>query len=161
MGKKVMVMASVLLVLAMGTIACRSGAPAPRPTATPRVATPTPLPATATPTVVPESKPTPTAAVDPVALGKSLAAQNGCTACHSIDGSASLGPTWKGLYGREETLVDGSKVMVDDAYLHESIVDPDAKIVKGFSAGIMPKDFGEKLSEDEIMAIIEYIKTVK
>ena len=40
--------------------------------------------------------------------------------CHSIDGSASIGPTWHGLYGKEETLVDGSKVLVDDAYLRDS-----------------------------------------
>lgn len=151
-------MASALLVLAMTAVACGGGTPAPTATATPTqgAATPTPTspPATATPT--------PTeAAVDPVALGKSLAARNGCAACHSIDGSAAIGPTWKGLYGKEETLVDGSMVMVDDAYLHESIVEPDAKIVKGFSAGIMPKDFGEKLIDDQIRAIIAYIKSLE
>ena len=38
-------------------------------------------------------------------------------------------------------------MQVDEAYLPESIVDPDARIVKGFTAGIMPKDFGDKLAE--------------
>ncbi len=52
-------------------------------------------------------------------------------------------------------------VQVDEPHLREAIVDPDAKNVKGFSAGIMPKGFGEKLSEGEITAIIAYIRTLK
>ena len=58
-------------------------------------------------------------------------------------------------------MADGSRVKVDDAYLHESIVDPNAKIVKGFSANIMPKTFGDTLSEEDIEAIIAYMKTLK
>ena len=50
---------------------------------------------------------------------------------------------------------------MDEAYLYESIVDPNAKIVKGFPAEVMPQDFGQKLSDSEIQAIIEYIKTLQ
>ncbi len=111
---------------------------------------------------VSKATPTPAAeATDLVALGKALAARQGCLVCHSVDGSPRVGPTWKGLFGKEETLTDGSTVKVDEAYLRESIVDPDAKVVKGFPAGVMPQDFGQKLSDEEIQALIEYIKTLR
>ena len=146
-GYAVIGFATVLL----AAVACSGTAPTPTPAAQPTPTAPPVVSPTAAPTVVATPAPTPTAAaVDPVALGKSLSARNGCTACHSIDGSATIGPTWKGLYGK-----------VDEAYLRESIVDPDAKIAKGFSAGIMPKGFGAKLSEHEIGAIIAYIETLK
>jgi mono/diheme cytochrome c family protein len=100
-------------------------------------------------------------AAGPAAEGKTLATANGCTACHSTGGAAGVGPTWKGLDGEHVTLADGSTVTADDAYLKESIVSPDAKIVKGFAPGIMPKNFGEKLNDTQIAAIIAYIKTLK
>lgn len=91
-----------------------------------------------------------------------LAAKNfGCIACHSLDGTAVVGPTWKGLFGKEETLTDGTKVLVDEAYLHQSIVDPNAQIVQGFAPNIMPATFGETLEEAQIQDIIAYIKTIK
>lgn len=156
------VLAVGLLVIAVLTLACRAAAPTPTPTPTPRPALPTPIPSPEVPSPTPAPSPTPgPTPADLVALGKSLAARNGCLACHSVDGSARVGPTWKGLYGKEETLADGSKVTVDEEYLRESIVDPDAKIVKGFPPGVMPRDFGARLSEEEIRAIIEYIKTIK
>ena len=54
----------------------------------------------------------------------------------------------------------GGAVTVDDAYLRESIVDPGAKVVQGFAAGIMPAGFGQVLSEADIAAIIAYIKSL-
>jgi hypothetical protein len=50
---------------------------------------------------------------------------------------------------------------VDDAYLRESIVDPNVKITQGFSPGIMPQTFGTTLTEQQISDLIEYIKTLK
>lgn len=96
----------------------------------------------------------------PAELGAKIAETQGCQGCHSLDGSPSAGPTWKGLFGREETLADGSTVVVDEDYLRESILDPHAKIVEGFQP-IMPTDYGEKLSDEEITAIIEFIKTLE
>ena len=91
--------------------------------------------------------------------GQEIVQQNGCRACHSIDGSAGIGPTWQGLFGKEESLNDGSTVQVDDVYLEESIVDPNAKIVEGFAESIMPQGYGQSLSNEEIGAVVEYIKT--
>lgn len=89
--------------------------------------------------------------------GKELAQARGCSACHSVDGSPSVGPTWRGLYGRTETLADGSTVAVDEAYLKESILQPAAKVVKGYSP-IMPT---LNLSVDEVAAVLAYIKSIK
>jgi cytochrome c oxidase subunit 2 len=98
---------------------------------------------------------------DPVERGKKVATQFGCAACHSVDGSKLVGPTWKGLYGSQVTLSDGSTVTADDAYLHESIVSPNAKIVQGFAPGVMPQNFGSQLSDKQIADVIEYIKSLK
>ena len=51
-----------------------------------------------------------------------------CVSCHSLDGTPGVGPTWQGVYGREERLTDGTTVIVDDAYIRESIYDPNAKL---------------------------------
>ena len=72
-----------------------------------------------------------------------------------------VGPTWKGLYGHTVELSSGGTATADDAYIHESIVDPNAKIVKGFTAGIMPQNFGDKLSETDISNVIAYIKSLQ
>lgn len=90
--------------------------------------------------------------------GKALVSQNGCLACHSVDGTPLTGPTWRGLYGSTVELSDGSNVVADDAYLKESIADPSAAIVLGFQPGTMPK-FG--LSESEISDIVAYLATLK
>jgi caa(3)-type oxidase subunit IV len=89
--------------------------------------------------------------------GQSLAAAQGCVACHSSDGSRKIGPTWKGLYNRVETLEDGSTVTVDEAYIRESIREPLAKIVKGYPR-VMPP-FGH-LEDEDVEALIAYIKSL-
>lgn len=101
------------------------------------------------------------ASTDPVELGKQVVAQNGCAACHSIDGKTLVGPTWKGLAGHEVDLLDGSKATADDAYLKESILTPNAKVVKGFVAGTMPQTFATTLKPEQIDQIIAYIKSLK
>jgi cytochrome c oxidase subunit 2 len=102
-----------------------------------------------------------TATANPAERGKKWATENGCVACHSADGTQVVGPTWKGLYGSDVALADGATVKADDAYLKESILNPNAKIVKGFQPNIMPQNFREKLSDDQINDIIEYIKSLK
>jgi cytochrome c1 len=106
-----------------------------------------------------EATPEPGGGEDLAAMGQELATANGCTGCHSLDGSAVVGPTWQGLYGHEVTLSDGSTVTADDAYIAESIRDPSAKIVEGFQ-DIMPKTFAD-WSDDQVNAIIAYIKTLE
>jgi cytochrome c oxidase subunit 2 len=103
-----------------------------------------------------------TAGMTPAERGKALVNDTGnlCATCHSIDGSAMVGPSFKGLYGRKEKLTDGSEVTVDDAYLKESIYKPMAKIVQGYGP-VMPAMYEGKLSEQDVADIIEYIKTLK
>lgn len=90
--------------------------------------------------------------------GMKLATEKGCMACHSVDGTRVVGPSFKGIYMKQEALTDGSTITVDDAYLKESIKDPDAKVAQGYNKGLMPK---LPLSEEEINLVIEWIKTVK
>jgi cytochrome c oxidase subunit 2 len=98
------------------------------------------------------------AAQTPEGRGKALVAANGCAACHSIDGSKGIGPTWAGLAGEEVELADGSSIKADDAYLAESIKAPQAKIVAGFENQQMIQF---NLSDEQIADIIAYIKTLK
>jgi cytochrome c oxidase subunit 2 len=88
--------------------------------------------------------------------GRQLVEQLGCKACHSQDGSASLGPGWKGLYGRTEQLADGTRVQVDEAYLKESILDPKARLVQGYP----PVMVAYTLNDDELGAVIALIKSL-
>ena len=97
----------------------------------------------------------------PAALGQRIATANGCVACHTIDGKASVGPTWKGLSERNTELVSGGPVKADDAYLKESITNPNAKVVKGFAPNLMPATFGNSLKPEEIDQFVAYIKTLK
>lgn len=90
-----------------------------------------------------------------------MAQNNGCLACHSTDGSPLVGPSWKGIYGSQEALTDGTTVEVNAEYLRESIVDPNAKIVEGFTPNLMPAAYGDSLSDSDIDAIIAYIKSLQ
>jgi mono/diheme cytochrome c family protein len=111
---------------------------------------------------IPTPPPLPTPANAPddpeAAAGQQLANENGCLGCHTVDGSAGVGPTWQGLFGHEVPLADGSTVTADEAYIHESIVNPGAQVVEGF-APAMPS-FEGRLSDDQINQIIAYIKTL-
>jgi cytochrome c oxidase subunit II len=95
----------------------------------------------------------------PADKGKALFESAGCLGCHSIDGSPKIGPTIKGLFGARVELADGKSVQADEEYLRESLVDPNAKVVKGFQP-IMPS-FKATLKDDEIAAVVAYMKTLK
>jgi len=92
-------------------------------------------------------------------LGAQLYQKQGCKTCHSIDGSRLVGPSWKGLFGRKETMSDGTVIAVDANYIRESITEPQKRIVSSF-APAMPTYQG-KLTDRELTALIEYIKTLK
>lgn len=99
------------------------------------------------------------AAQTPEGQGQLLAVANGCVGCHSVTStSLPTAPTWFGLYGSQVELADGSTVTADDAFITESILDPKAKEVAGFSPTIMPP---YTLTTDQIANIIAYIKTLK
>lgn len=97
---------------------------------------------------------------DPVARGDLWTQQFGCRACHSIDGSPLVGPSWKGVFGTQEQLTDGSSVLVDRDYIFESIRKPDAKIVAGFQ-NLMPVNIGADLTDDQIDDIVAFIESLK
>ncbi|WP_394822697.1 cytochrome c oxidase subunit II [Pendulispora albinea] len=94
----------------------------------------------------------------PEEWGAELYKKNACNTCHSIDGSKMPGPTWKGLWGKTESLADGSTVVVDENYVKESILKPQAKIAAGFTTAQMPPF---TLKDAQIDAIIAYMKTLK
>jgi cytochrome c2 len=107
------------------------------------------------------------AAVKPtVEEGERLYQMFGCMACHSTDGTlvGKVGPSWKGLFGSERDIAKGQKgkFKADEAYLRESILNPSAKVVKGFEkfdTG-MPIYAGI-LNESQIESLILYIKSLK
>lgn len=90
--------------------------------------------------------------------GERLYTIRGCKQCHSIDGTTGHGPTFLDKYGVEEKLRDGSSVLVDDNYIRESIVNPNARIVAGYEA-VMPTYQG-RLKDKEITALIAFLKTL-
>ncbi len=79
--------------------------------------------------------------------------------CHTINGERHIGPTWLDIYGRHEVMKSGEKITVDEGYMTESIMDPNAKIVEGFDA-VMPS-FQNKLAGPEIAALVEYMKSLQ
>ncbi len=89
-------------------------------------------------------------------LGAMLHESRGCDTCHSLDGSAGLGTSFKGVFGTRRRLADGQSVEVDENYLRESILEPQAKLAAGYQP-IMPT-FQGLLREREISALIEFIK---
>jgi cytochrome c oxidase subunit 2 len=97
---------------------------------------------------------------DPVERGKLWSRQFGCGACHSVDGSTIVGPSWLGIFGSEVELADGSTTIVDQSYIRESILQPGNKIVAGFD-NVMPPDVGAQLNESQIDDIIAYIQSLQ
>ena len=91
--------------------------------------------------------------------GKKLSQTKGCIACHSDDGSPKAGPTWKGMFGSNIPLSDGTTVKADDNYIRESIDEPSAKIVRGFGP-VMPTYKGQ-FSAADMNAMIAYLKSLK
>ena len=78
---------------------------------------------------------------DPQRGGK-LLAKKGCTSCHSTDGTARSGPTFRGLYASSRTVTTGGvtrTVLADDAYIARSLREPDADVLLGFPRGVMPR----------------------
>lgn len=91
--------------------------------------------------------------------GQKLYLDAGCKACHSIDGTKGVGPTWKNLFGATVELADGTTIIADEAFLAESIQVPSGKVVAGYSANAMPSF--SYLKESQVNDLIEYIKTLK
>jgi len=94
--------------------------------------------------------------------GLTLLKKNNCVACHSIDGSRIVGPTFKGLYGSKVQIITDKgelTVVADDDYIRRAILDPASKVVKGFNKGLM-QSYKGILSEQDIINITGYLKSL-
>ncbi|MCB9537355.1 MAG: cytochrome c oxidase subunit II [Myxococcales bacterium] len=92
------------------------------------------------------------------AEGRRVMQRVGCLACHSLDGSPSVGPTLLGLYGSEVELQGGERVVADSDYLTRALRDPNGQIVAGYDP-VMPS-FEEQLSAEERVAIFEALRAL-
>ena len=93
------------------------------------------------------------------ALGARLYVQKGCVACHSVDGSPRIGPSFLHDYGSTVALSRGGAVAMDDAYIRESLLSPRAKARPGFPDS-MPS-FEGLLRERELDALTAYLRSLR
>ncbi|NOY50380.1 MAG: cytochrome c oxidase subunit II [Chlorobi bacterium] len=93
--------------------------------------------------------------------GLTLMKKNACFSCHTTDGSRLVGPSFKGVVGRSETIIVDDKeetITVDADFIKHKLQNPLSSNVKGFQSGLMPK---LPLSDQEISHIIDYVSTIK
>jgi cytochrome c oxidase subunit 2 len=93
----------------------------------------------------------------PAKAGEKLFTELNCVTCHRPD-SAGRGPVLNGLFGKSVALQGGETVVVDEAYLRESILNPAAKITAGYQP-VMPTYLGQ-VSEDSVLQLIAYIQSL-
>ncbi len=96
--------------------------------------------------------------VTPVEAGEILYQRRGCVQCHSVDGAAKVGPSFKDSFGTLQAMANGDSIVVDENYVRESILEPQAKIRAGYKP-VMPTYQGQ-LKDEEIAALIAYIKSL-
>jgi cytochrome c oxidase subunit 2 len=93
------------------------------------------------------------------AFGEKVYKSFACNSCHNTDTTVKVGPGFGGVFGKTETLTDGSAQTVDENYIRESIYTPNAKVVSGFTPQ-MPS-FAGQINDDQMNAVIAYIKSLK
>lgn len=97
---------------------------------------------------------------DPAVWGKQLYSKYGCNACHGLnEGEVKVGPSFYGIYGRKGETTTGESYVANEEYIRESIMEPMAKIVKGY-APAMPS-FKDQIGDDQMDALISFMKTLK
>jgi cytochrome c oxidase subunit 2 len=97
--------------------------------------------------------------------GAKIYAKKTCNTCHSIDGSKSTGPSWKGMWGKTEKLTSTSSAptrTVDENYVRDSILTPQKDIVVDDSGKAYPPTMPPQLITDQkdIDAVIAYLKSL-
>lgn len=103
-----------------------------------------------------------TASYVPEAEGLTLLRGTGCLACHSLDGSKLVGPSFAGLYGSIRNVTEGNTektVTADEAYIISSIYDPNKEIVTGYARNLM-QSYRDLLTIENIGVMTEYLKTI-
>lgn len=93
----------------------------------------------------------------PAAVGEQLFSQLACNTCHLNDNSGR-GPSLRNVVGTQVRLQNGQTVTVDDGYIRESILTPQAKLVEGYQP-LMPT-FQGLVSEEGLMQLLAYIKSL-
>ena len=84
----------------------------------------------------------------------------GCIACHSIENKKVVGPSFLGSWGKDVELASGGTVKFDENYVRESVLNPQAKARKGFETASQMPSYQGRLKEEEIAALIEFLKDV-
>ena len=95
----------------------------------------------------------------PEEYGEQLFVSKACHTCHSTEGKAMVGPSLNGVFGKPVMLASGGEVTVDENYIRESLLEPQASIVAGFQP-VMPTYQGI-IKDGQIDALIAYIKSLK
>jgi cytochrome c oxidase subunit 2 len=95
----------------------------------------------------------------PAVAGQQIYETLGCASCHGPTGEGGRGPALAGVFGKQVVLNNGQSVVADEAYIRESIVNPQAKLVTGF-APIMPP-FQGQVSEEQLLQILAFIKSLQ
>jgi cytochrome c oxidase subunit II len=96
--------------------------------------------------------------MSPAAAGQQMFESLGCASCHGANAEGGRGPALLGVYGSNVVLNNNQTVRADEAYVRESILNPQAKIVNGFGP-IMPS-FQGQLSEEQLLQLVAYIKSL-
>lgn len=96
--------------------------------------------------------------LSPIAAGQNFYKTRGCAGCHSVDGGGGTGPTFKDLFGSQVPIQGAGNITVDENYIRESILYPQAKLHAGFGP-VMPSYLGQ-LRDKDITAIIAYMKSI-
>jgi cytochrome c oxidase subunit 2 len=94
------------------------------------------------------------------AFGRDVAVRRGCVQCHTFDGQRHIGPTWARLFDSYVVLEDGRRVKADEAYLTRSMMEPSVEIVAGYP-NVMPGTYRATLTQPEVGALVEFIKSLK
>ncbi len=94
--------------------------------------------------------------------GLVLLKNTGCIACHSLDGTKLVGPSFLGIFGDASSVVENGQtitVTADDEYIKSSIINPDAQVVEGYNRGLM-KSYKNELTDEQIQIIADYLRTL-
>jgi mono/diheme cytochrome c family protein len=109
---------------------------------------------------LPTSVPSPEEQADPVARGRRVFLDRGCGGCHAIDGLAAgtVGPELNDIATVAETRIPGT---TPEDYIHQSIVDPNAHVVEGFPENVMPQNFEELLSQEQMEDLVAFLLSLE
>jgi mono/diheme cytochrome c family protein len=107
-------------------------------------------------TTTTQTTPPPSGGGANLAAGKSAFAANGCAACHTLAAAGAHGTVGPDLDKLKSYAATAKKPLND--FIHESIVDPNAEVASGFSAGVMPDVYGEQLSDEQLADLVAFLQ---